>query len=129
MSSEVGRNVTAEELRDDEADLGYEGYHQESQDHTAVEREGCLYDLLHRSLSDCGADEENGTNRRCEKTDTAVENDHDTELDRIKTADACCDREQDRGCDQDDRSHVHDTAENEKDQVQEQDQDDPVACQ
>ena len=72
-------------------------------DHAKIEWKGRLDHLLNGKLRNSGADEQNASYRRCQKSDTAVKDDHDTELDRFN-ADALCDGEQDRRSDQDDRS-------------------------
>ena len=118
--SECSRNS-----RKPEADRRDKREQDQRDDHAQVERKSCLDNLLHRTLGYGGTDEKNGSDRRSQKSDTAVEHHHDTELDRMDSY-GLGNRQQDGGSDQDDRSHIHDAAENQQDQIQKQGDDDRV---
>ena len=73
----------AEHLGNEQTDIGYKGDEQQRNQHTGVERQGCLDNLFHGTLGDRGSDEQNCTDRGCQQTDAAVQHDDDAKLDRV----------------------------------------------
>lgn len=121
------RNVT-EQLGNEQADIGNECDEQQSDDHAQIERQRRLDDLFHGALGHGRTDEQNCTYRRGQQTDAAVEHHHDTELDGIE-ADTRGDGQQNGSGDQDDGRHIHDAAQNQQDQVEQQRDEDGIAGQ
>ena len=72
---------------------------------------------------------EGGAHRRSAQTDCQVEDQDDTEMDSAHRAQGICecgrldDRKQDRRHDHDERSHVHEAAKNQQQQVDDEQQD------
>ena len=95
-------------------DLRNKSDQQQRNDHAQIEWQGCFHYLLYRKLCHSRTDKKNTSDRRSKKSDSAVQDYHDSKLNRIDT-DRNGNGKKDRRRDQDDRSHVHDTAKDQHD--------------
>ena len=87
------------------ADSRDKGNQQQCNDHAQIERKRRLDHTLHGHLGNGRANEKHCAYRRCQKADTAVKDNHDTELDWIQ-ANGGCDWKQDWRCNQDDSGRI-----------------------
>lgn len=103
-----------------------EGNQHQIQNHHDIERHDSLGGLLDGDLSYRTAYEESRSYRRSGQSDGQVEDHHDAELNRVHAQMAYHYRIEDRGGDDDQRSHVHDASEHQQHDVDHKQQQDPA---
>lgn len=99
-------------MRHEHGDRLNEGYEHQHQNHHRIERQAGLGGVLDLDAADGAACEQRRADRRRAQADGQIEDEHCAELYRLH-AELSRNRQKDRRQDEDQRTHVHDAAENE----------------